>query len=75
MMLRQASSRKIEAAAPHTANGDYNPLDGAPFARRASEGGPSGGRYGRTREKGQYDPLRWARGLLVLIQFLDGDLL
>ena len=48
MMLRQASSPEIEAAAPHSAYSDYNPLDGA----------PGGGRYGRTREDLSYDPLR-----------------
>ena len=48
MMLRQASSPEAEAAAPHSADSDYDPLDGA----------PGGGRYGRTREEVSYDPLR-----------------
>ncbi|MEQ1863767.1 MAG: terminase family protein [Micropepsaceae bacterium] len=59
MMLRQASSPEEELSAPHSADGDYDPLDGAPsFALRASEGRPGGGRFGRTREEVSWDPLR-----------------
>ncbi|MCE9521203.1 MAG: hypothetical protein K8S25_02075 [Alphaproteobacteria bacterium] len=49
MMLRQASSPEIEGVAPHTAYSDYDPLDGAPGGH---------GRFGRTREEAQWDPLR-----------------
>ena len=47
MMLRQASSPEDALAAPHAADGDYDPLSGAP-----------GGRAGVTREALSYDPLR-----------------
>jgi hypothetical protein len=48
MMLRQAASPEDTFNAPHTADGDYDPLAGA----------PAGVRYGSTREEIAYDPLR-----------------
>jgi phage terminase large subunit-like protein len=49
MMLRQASSPEDTLHAPHTADGDYDPLAGAPEGRT---------RFGATREEVAYDPLR-----------------
>jgi phage terminase large subunit-like protein len=49
MVLRQASSPEIEGAAPHSADGDYDPLAGAPSGH---------GPFGRTREELSWDPLR-----------------
>ncbi len=48
MMLRHASGAEDGFIAPTTADGDYDPLAGA----------PGSGRYARTREGESYDPLR-----------------
>jgi hypothetical protein len=48
MMLRHAASPEDAVHAPQTADGDYDPLAGAPH----------GVRVGPTREEGGYDPLR-----------------
>lgn len=48
MMLRHAASPDDARHAPATADGDYDPLAGAPM----------GGRFGGTREEVGWDPLR-----------------
>ena len=48
MMLRHASGAEDSFVAPTTADGEYDPLAGA----------PGGGRYARAREDESYDPLR-----------------
>ena len=47
MMIRMAGSPQDIARAPVSAQSDYNPLEGT----------PSGGRYGRTQEQTDYNPL------------------
>jgi phage terminase large subunit-like protein len=49
MMLRHAASPEDVLNAPHTADGDYDPLAGVPTGRA---------RFGATREEVDYDPLR-----------------
>ena len=49
MMLRHAASPEDALNAPHTADGDYDPLAGAPAGRA---------HFGTTREDIDYDPLR-----------------